>query len=142
MTLAALYGLFVGAVPGLTATMAVALFVPIAFFLDAYAALASIVTLVACAIFAGDIPGALLRIPGTPASAAYVDDAFALTRAGRWRESLGTSVVFSAIGGLIGAVILCALAPFVAHVAREFSSLEYFWLTLLGLSSAVVVSRG
>lgn len=55
MFLAAIYGLFVGAVPGFTATMAVALFVPIAFFLDTYAALAAIVTLVACAIFAGDI---------------------------------------------------------------------------------------
>lgn len=142
MFLAAIYGLFVGAVPGFTATMAVALFVPIAFFLDTYAALAAIVTLVACAIFAGDIPGALLRMPGTPASAAYVDDAFALTRAGRWREALGTSVIFSAIGGLIGAFLLCGAATWVAGIAYEFSSVEYFWLTLLGLSCAVVVSRG
>ena len=74
--LAALYGVFMGAIPGLTATMAVALLVPVTFFLDDTPALAAIVTLEACAIFAGDIPTALLRIPGTPSSAAYVADAY------------------------------------------------------------------
>ena len=61
--LAALFGLFVGAIPGLTATMATALLVPITFFMDPVPALAAIATTVAMAIFAGDIPGALLRIP-------------------------------------------------------------------------------
>src|SRR5690606_41657380 len=69
----AVYGLFMGAIPGLTATMAVALLVPLTFFLDDIPALAAIVTLEACAIFAGDIPSTLVRIPGTPSSAAYVD---------------------------------------------------------------------
>ena len=68
---ASLYGLFVGAVPGLTATMATALLVPITFFMPPIPAIACMVTATAMAIFAGDIPGALLRIPGTPASAAY-----------------------------------------------------------------------
>ena len=79
MLLAALFGLFVGAIPGLTATMATALLVPFTFFMDPVPAIACIVTTVAMAIFAGDIPGALLRIPGTPASAAYCDEAYALT---------------------------------------------------------------
>jgi TctA family transporter len=70
MLLAALFGLFVGAIPGLTATMATALLVPFTFFMDPVPAIAAIVTTVAMAIFAGDIPGALLRLPGTPASAA------------------------------------------------------------------------
>lgn len=74
--LAAVFGLFVGAIPGLTATMATALLVPITFFMDPVPALAAIVTTVAMAIFAGDIPGALLRIPGTPASAAYANEAY------------------------------------------------------------------
>ena len=65
---AAVYGLSVGAIPGLTATMAVALVIPIAFFLEPVPALAGIMTLSAMAIFAGDLPAALLRIPGTPAS--------------------------------------------------------------------------
>ena len=66
----ALFGLFVGCIPGLTATMATALLVPITFFMPPVPAVAAIVTATAMAIFSGDIPGALLRIPGTPASAA------------------------------------------------------------------------
>ncbi|HEY8357666.1 MAG TPA: tripartite tricarboxylate transporter permease, partial [Ramlibacter sp.] len=68
---AAFFGLFVGAVPGLTATMAVALLVPVTFFMQPIPAIATMVTATAMAIFSGDIPGCLLRIPGTPASAAY-----------------------------------------------------------------------
>ena len=66
----AVFGLFVGAVPGLTATMATALLVPVTFFMEPVPAIASIVTATAMAIFAGDIPSCLLRMPGTPASAA------------------------------------------------------------------------
>ena len=65
----AVFGLFVGAVPGLTATMATALLVPVTFFMAPVPALASIVTATAMAIFAGDIPSCFLRMPGTPASA-------------------------------------------------------------------------
>ena len=64
---ASLFGLFVGAVPGLTATMATALLVPVTFFMAPIPAIAAIVTATAMAIFAGDIPGCLLRMPGTPA---------------------------------------------------------------------------
>ena len=69
--LSAVYGLFVGAIPGLTATMATALLVPVTFFMPPVPAVAAIVTATAMAIFAGDIPSCLLRMPGTPASAAY-----------------------------------------------------------------------
>lgn len=64
--LSAIFGLFVGAVPGLSATMAVALLVPITFFMDPIPAIAMMVTATAMAITSGDIPGCLLRIPGTP----------------------------------------------------------------------------
>ncbi len=139
---AAIYGVFIGAVPGLTATMAVALIVPLTFFLDPISALAAVVTLEACAIFAGDIPNTLLRIPGTPSSAAYADDAYALTRAGRSAEALGVCLTFSVAGGLFGAVVLMLFAPQLARIATWFTVAEYFWLYLLGLSCAVIVSRG
>ena len=74
-----LYGLFIGAMPGLTATMAVALLVPITFYMEPVPAIASIITMSASAIFAGDLPGTLLHIPGTPSSAAYCDDSYALS---------------------------------------------------------------
>jgi len=138
----AIFGLFVGAIPGLTATMATALLVPVTFFMPPVPAIAAIVTTTAMAIFAGDIPGALVRIPGTPASAAYVDEAYAMTRKGETEIALGAGLVFSAAGGLIGAIVLAVAAPSLAEIAIRFSSFEYFWLVLLGLTCAVFVSLG
>jgi len=136
------FGLFVGAVPGLTATMATALLVPVTFFMPPVPAVAAIVTASAMAIFAGDIPSCLLRMPGTPASAAYTDEAYALTKKGYGEVALGASLVFSVVGGLFGTAVLIAAAPALAEIALKFSSFEYFWLVILGLSSAVFLALG
>jgi putative tricarboxylic transport membrane protein len=140
MILASLFGLFVGAVPGLTATMATALLVPVTFFMAPIPAIATIVTATAMAIFSGDIPGCLLRIPGTPASAAYTDEAYAMTRKGQAELALGAGLVFSAVGGLFGTAVLIVAAPTLAEFALNFSSFEYFWLVLLGLTCAVSIT--
>lgn len=142
MMLAGAFGLFVGAMPGLTATMATALLVPVTFFMSPEPAIAAIVTATAMAIFAGDIPGALVRIPGTPASAAYVEDAHRMTLRGEAATVLGAGLVFSVIGGIFGSIVLAIAAPWIAEVALNFSSFEYFWLALLGLSCAVFISTG
>jgi TctA family transporter len=92
------------------------------------------------AIFSGDIPGCLLRIPGTPASAAYTDEAFAMTKKGQAEKALGAGLVFSAVGGLFGTVVLILAAPALADFALNFSSFEYFWLVLLGLTCAVFIT--
>lgn len=134
------FGLFVGAVPGLTATMATALLVPFTFFMDPLAAVAAIVSCTTMAITAGDIPGCLIRVPGTPASAAYTDETYAMTRKGLAAQALGCSLVSSIIGGLFGAVVLMIAAPLLASVALGFSAFEYFWLALIGLSCAAFVS--
>jgi TctA family transporter len=136
---AALFGLVVGAIPGLTATMAIALLVPVTFFMDPVPAVGAMVTCSAMAIFAGDIPGTLLRIPGTPASAAYTDEAYAMTRNGDGEVALGANLFFSAVGGLFGTLVLIFAAPALAEVALRFSSFEYFWMALLGLTCAVFV---
>jgi len=138
----AAFGLFVGAIPGLTATMATALLVPVTFFMPPVPAIASIVTATAMAIFAGDIPSCLLRMPGTPASAAYTDEAYAMTKKGQGEMALGAGLVFSVMGGLFGTAVLIAAAPALAEVALKFSSFEYFWLVVLGLSSAVFLAIG
>ncbi|HEV8663392.1 MAG TPA: tripartite tricarboxylate transporter permease [Candidatus Methylomirabilis sp.] len=135
-----IYGLFVGAIPGLTATMAAALLVPFTFFMDPLSARVSIVTMSAMAIFAGDIPAALGRIPGTPSSAAYTDDSYELTKQGKAELVLGVDVVSSAVGGLFGAVVLMVAAPLLAEVALRFTSFEYFWLAGLGLSATVMIA--
>ena len=138
----AVFGLFVGAVPGLTATMATALLVPVTFFMPPVPAIASIVTATAMAIFAGDIPSCLLRMPGTPASAAYTDEAYAMTKKGQGELALGSGLWFSILGGLFGTAVLIAAAPSLAEIALRFSSFEYFWLVLLGLASAVFLALG
>jgi TctA family transporter len=142
MLASAAFGLFVGAIPGLSATMAVALLVPVTFFLPPIPAVACMVTVTAMAIFAGDVPGALLRIPGTPASAAYCAEAYEMTRKGEVETALGASLVFSAIGGLVGTTVLMTAAPALASVSLEFSSFEYVWLVLLGLTCAVFIGAG
>ena len=140
IVIAAAYGIFVGSIPGLTATMAVALMVPLTFFLSDVQAVAAIVTTVTCTIFAGDIPATLVRIPGTPASAAYASDAYALARRGQFRQALYVSLFFSVAGGLVGTFMLAAAAPQLARVATTFTSYEYFWLYVLGLTCAAIVS--
>lgn len=135
----AVYGLVVGCIPGLTATMATALLVPLTFFMPPVPAVATIVTATAMAIFSGDIPGALLRIPGTPASAAYTDEAYAMTMKGQAGMALGAGLWFSAIGGMFGTIVMMLMAPSLAEIALNFSSFEYFWLVLLGLAGAVFI---
>ena len=139
--LASIYGLVVGSLPGLSATMATALLVPVTFYMSPIAAVSAIIAASAMAIFSGDIPGCLLRIPGTPASAAYTDEAFAMTRKGQPELALGICLWFSAIGGIIGTLSLIVMAPALAEMAFRFSTFEYFWLALLGLMCATMVAR-
>lgn len=119
--------------------MAVALMVPFTFFLDPISALALMIAVGASSIYAGDIPGALLRIPGTPASAAYVADSNELVKQGKVNRVLGLGLVSSVIGGVIGSLILMLAAPVLAKFALNFSSYEYTWLSLLGLTCATLV---
>lgn len=140
--LAGAFGLVVGAIPGLTATLGAALLIPFTFFMDPVPAIASIISMSAMSIFAGDIPGALLRMPGTPSSAAYVEDAFALTKKGKGAVALGLSLIASVIGGLAGSIVLIFLAQLLGRFAMNFTSFEYFWVAVLGLTAAVIISRG
>ena len=140
--LSGIFGLVIGALPGMTATLAAALLIPFTFFLDPVPAIAAIITMSAMAIFAGDVPGALLRIPGTPSSAAYTEDAYRLTQSGKGGLALGASLVASVIGGLFGAAVLILVAPILGEFALQFTSFEYFWVAILGLTAAVIISRG
>ncbi|WFP17014.1 tripartite tricarboxylate transporter permease [Citricoccus muralis] len=142
VVLSGLLGIVIGSLPGLTSTLGAALLIPFTFFLDPIPAIASIITMSAMAIFAGDIPGALLRMPGTPSSAAYVSDLYEMTRQGKARTGLTISLLASVIGGLGGSIVLILLAPVVGEFALGFTSYEYFWVAVLGLTAAVIVSQG
>jgi putative tricarboxylic transport membrane protein len=134
------FGIVVGSTPGLTATMAVALLLPVTFHLPPTAGLALVLGVSFTAIFAGDIPATLLRIPGTPASAAATLDAYSLAQQGQAGPVLLTNLLCSAVGGTVGVFLLMIVAPALAQLALRFSSYEYFWLAVLGLSLSAVVS--
>ena len=142
MIVAAMYGLFIGSMPGLTATMAASLLVPFAFWLDPLTALAMIVTMDVLAIYSGDIPAAFLRIPGTPASVAYTNDLYELAKKGNVQIALGVSLMGSALGGILGVLALWFFSPQLANFAMNFSSVEFFWLVVFGLSAAILGVRG
>ena len=89
-------------------------------------ALGAIVTATAMAIFAGDIPAAMLRMPGTPASAAYTDESYEMSKKGLLDLNLGVNLVFSVVGGLFGVAILIVAAPLLAEVRHQLLLLRVF----------------
>lgn len=140
--LAMLFGIFVGSIPGLTATMAIALVIPITYYMDPRAAFAMILGVTFTAIFAGDIPATLYRVPGTPASGAAVLDGFEMNKKGKGALALSIDLICSALGGLFGITLLIFLSPLLAKFALKFTNFEYFWLGVFGLSITAILSRG
>jgi putative tricarboxylic transport membrane protein len=142
LLLGGLYGSVFGAIPGLTATLAIALFIPIAFFLDPMIALPAIIAISSVAIFAGDVGSAVARIPGTPASAAYAEELYGIARKKGAVFGLGVSAMGSAVGGIIGTILLILSATGIAGIAAGFSSFEYFWIAVLGLTAGIFATGG
>ena len=136
------FGVIVGGTPGLTATMAVALIVPISYYMEPLAGLAMILGVSFTSIFTGDIPATLLRIPGTPASGAATLDGYELTKQGKGLLALTIDLLCSAAGGLIGVLLLILVAPPLAAFALKFTNFQYFWLGIFGLSMSAALSSG
>lgn len=127
-------GMVVGALPGLSASMAVALLIPITFKMNAAAGLVLLVSVYTSAIYGGSVTACLIHTPGTPASAATALDGFPLTKKGQGLKAIGISTIASMIGGTISAVALLFIAPQLSKVSLLFSSLEYFLLAVFGLT--------
>ena len=140
--LGGLYGSLFGAIPGLTATLAVALFIPVAFFLDPIIALPAIISISSVAIFAGDVGSTVARIPGTPASAAYLEELYKMGKKKGPMYALGLSAMGSSVGGVFGTLLLVVSATGLAAFARQFSSFEYFWVAALGLTAGIFATGG
>lgn len=133
-------GLLIGTLPGLTATMAVAILTPLTFWLTPNRGLAMLVGVWNSAIFSGGISAILINTPGTPASIASTFDGYSLTKKGLAGLALGINVVFSAIGGILGVVALLLIGFPLARFALSFGPAEYFMLAIFGLSTMVAVS--
>ena len=133
-------GIVLGAMPGLTATMGVAILLPFTFGMDPVPGLLMISGVYFGGIYGGSITAILLKIPGTPAAAATAIDGFELTRKGMAGIALGTATISSFIGGMISILALVFMAPLLASVALEFSASDTFALAVFGLSIIASIS--
>ncbi|CAM3798442.1 tripartite tricarboxylate transporter permease [Parendozoicomonas haliclonae] len=133
-------GIAIGALPGLTATMGVAIMLPFTFGMGAGASLAMLIGVYVGAIYGGSIPAILLRTPGTPASAATAIDGHELVKQGYATKALSISVICSFLGGLVSTIMLITVSPMLANFALRFSAPEYFTLALFGLTIIASIS--
>lgn len=127
-------GIIVGALPGLTATMALAILVPFTFTMPATTALMTLGGVYVGAIYGGCISAILINTPGTPSAVATVFDGYPLTKKGKAEHALVAAAYSSSVGGLIGAIILLLFSPVLANVALKFGPPEYFWMAVFGLT--------
>jgi len=135
-------GTVIGALPGLTATMAVAVLVPFTFAMEPASALIALGAIYTGAIYGGAYAAILLNTPGTPSAIATTFDGFPLAKQGRGDLALTLACLASVIGGLVGALFLLLLAPPMATVALKFGPVEYFWLAIFGLTLIASLGEG
>lgn len=129
-----LFGMLIGAMPGLTANMGVAVLIPVTFTMGPTEAIACLAGIWLGSVYGGTIPAVLINMPGTPADIMTSLDGYPLTRKGKGGLAIGVGVLSSFFGQMISVVVLMTAAPLVAMVAEGFGSVEYFAVTLLGLS--------
>ncbi len=139
---AVLIGIIVGALPGLTATMGVALLTTLTFTMGPQVAMLVLVCVYVGAIYGGSRSAILLNIPGTPASAASTLDGFPLAKQGLAGRAMGISTLGSWCGTLFGTLILAMFAPSFGEFALQFGSYEMFWVALFGIVIAGSLSGG
>lgn len=135
-------GTIIGALPGLTATMAVAVLVPFTFTMAPGTALISLGAIYTGAIYGGAYAAILLNTPGTPSSIATTFDGYPMARRGDGDLALTLACLASVFGGLVGALFLMLLAPPLATVALRFGPVEYFWLAVFGLTLIASLGEG
>lgn len=127
-------GMVIGALPGLSATMGIALLIPVTYGMDPSAALIMLASIYTSAIYGGSISAILIHTPGTPSSAATCLDGYPMTQKGEALHAIGISTVSSCIGGFLSAIALLVIAPLLAKISLAFSSSEYFLIALFGLT--------
>lgn len=135
-------GIVFGSIPGLSATMAVALFLPMTFGLDPSTGMCMLIALYIGAVSGGLIAAILLNIPGTPSSIATCFDGSPMARRGEAGKALGVGIVFSFLGGLVSFVALSFLAPPIARVALSFQAAENFAVCVFALTMIATISGG
>ncbi len=126
-------GIIVGMLPGLTATMGVALMTTLTFRMAANDAVLILMSMYIGAIYGGSRSAILLNIPGTPANAATAVDGHPLARQGRAGAAIGIATTGSLLGSIIGMIMLALFTPLIGRFALSFQSFEFFWLAIFGV---------
>jgi putative tricarboxylic transport membrane protein len=135
-------GMVVGALPGLTATMAVALLVPLTYTMDAVSGLVLLGAIYMGCIYGGAFSAILINTPGTPSSIGTTFDGYPMARQGRGEEAIVAATVGSAFGGIFGVIALIFLSPPLAAIALKFGPAEYFWVGVFGLTIISSLAAG
>ncbi|KZB70802.1 MULTISPECIES: tripartite tricarboxylate transporter permease [Thalassospira] len=135
-------GTVIGALPGLSATMAVAVLVPFTFTMDPATGLIALGAIYTGAIYGGAFAAILVNTPGTPSAIATTFDGFPMAKRGDGSLAVTLATLASVVGGLVGGVFLLLLSPPLAKVALAFGPPEYFWLAIFGLTLISALSVG
>ncbi len=135
-------GTVIGSLPGLTATMAIAVLVPITFTMDPASALIMLGAIYTGAVYGGAYSAILLNTPGTPSAIATTLDGYPMAKKGDGDLAVTLACIASVFGGLVGAAFLLMLAPPLAAIALAFGPVEYFWLAIFGLTLISALSEG
>jgi putative tricarboxylic transport membrane protein len=138
----AVLGIFFGALPGVSATLGIALLVPLTFPMAPVAALVFLGAVYCGAIYGGSISAILINVPGTPAAVATMIDGYEMTKQGKGGQALGLATVASMTGGQLSVIVLLFGAPLVAGVALEIRSAEFFWIVLFAMSTVGAIGAG
>jgi len=140
--LGVMFGLLVGALPGLGPLMGIILLLPVAIGLPPVAAMGFLIAIFVGGSCGGSISAILLRIPGTPLAAATLFDGYPLAKKGRASDAIGIAISASSLGGLFGGLVLILAAPLLADFASGFAPPEYTMLAITGLVAVAVISDG
>lgn len=135
-------GVVLGAIPGLTGSLGIALMLPVTFTMDPLPALVFLIAIYTGGLFGGAITAVLINTPGSPAAVATTLDGYPMTKQGDSGRALGLAVGSSAIGGLIGAVILLIIIQPLATVALKFGPTEMFIVAVFGLTIISSIQEG
>jgi len=135
-------GTIIGALPGLSATMAVAILVPFTFGMSPASGLIALGAIYTGAIYGGSFAAILVNTPGTPSSIATTFDGYPMAKRGDGGLAVTLATIASVVGGLVGAISLLVLAPPLANIALLFGPSEYFWLAIFGLTLISALSVG
>ncbi len=135
-------GVYVGAVPGLSGTMAVSLLVSFTFGWKTENAIAMMIGVFVGAVFGGSRSAILLNIPGAPAAVATGFDGYPLAKKGRAGQAMGIATIQSVFGTIFGIIVLALCAPLVSKLALRFHSIDYLMLAVIGLFAVGSLGTG